>query len=350
MNKNLNYLSSFFCFVFSSFFLSQLIFSPIYILSAIGLIFYLIYLLHRPYFLFDTISIYVFLILIINCVSQFYFKSQFNVIAGFIFSLFLLIIVQNTFRNLNINQIINLSKKMFICSTVIFALDTIYRFTAPAPLFIHNDDFWFYKYKTNSIMYGDSNFVGLNILILLSFYHYLKKYYNYKQKPIYYILLCLLILTFSRASIISYGLLIIFLNVGKRFKYIVVLLSLAILWRIFSSDGSFISKLFIIDVFYSYYSNASYSEKLLGVGFGNSINVIGIGAHNLIVGYLLETGFITFLLLLLLWYSLTLKSSYRFLYLLIPFLINGFSLTTGNVPYFYALSAVILVLERKNDR
>ncbi len=86
-------------------------------------------------------------------------------------------------------------------------------------------------------------------------------------------------------------------------------------------------------------------DLLLGVGAGAADSVLGIGAHNLLVTYVVEFGLVSTALFVVLW-ALLLNEAPRRTPLLLAFLINGFSFTTPAVPYFYASLFLIGGLSR----
>ncbi|MBN2396208.1 MAG: O-antigen ligase family protein [Candidatus Atribacteria bacterium] len=215
---------------------------------------------------------------------------------------------------------------------------------------------WIYRYKEGSYMYFDSNGTAIHLLIVLFFTYYLNKvkpvkYFNLK----FLILTALVVLTFSRAGILSMigGFVYLFLYRGKSFvyKFIIIsicsiglLISLSILVPIFLKDLSFQTKIQIVLIAYDFFSTASIEKLLFGIGIANSIEEFGIYTHNIILTYLIETGFVGAIFQFTLFYLLVKKYSETWI-VFVPFLIATITSMNTYIPYLYVPMALIYILE-----
>jgi len=208
-------------------------------------------------------------------------------------------------------------------------------------------------------MYQDSNFVGLFILSLFFFLLYIKQFTFKKYYLSFAMLTILLLTTISRASILTLFLFVIlYFNRKIIYKYrifiFIFLIILAftlfpILLEYRTIDDSFSTKFGIFDKTIEYISNASVINLLFGVGFGNAVEVLNVGAHNFFVTYIVESGFIGLVLIVILWTYILLKTKFKAGIVMLPFLFNGMSLASGAIPYLYAIFAVILILEKRRN-
>jgi hypothetical protein len=227
---------------------------------------------------------------------------------------------------------ITLSKYFVFALLTLYGFEAIYRISNPimteAMLRSSNEALLFYQYKFNSIMFTDSNFVALS---LLSFYCIIDEFLSSGKFKITVktIIFVLLILTFSRAAYISFGLYFFLKN--ARLKYKIILLALLASATVFLiplilSDGSYLSKLKIIDLYISYVSATDTLGFLIGAGIGRSYDVLGIGSHNLFVLLNIEYGFIGFLWFVICVVYNMYKSSFKTLPYWGAVILCGFSL------------------------
>ncbi|MEZ8922425.1 hypothetical protein [Vibrio splendidus] len=242
--------------------------------------------------------------------------------------------------NLDKSEIISISKYFVVFIILITGCETVYRITNPQYYGIISKDeadLFFYPYKRNSFMFLDSNYTS--ILILAALQVFLFDLVSVKKNRNYFLaLIFLLFLTFSRASIFSFILMFIFkwLIVSKnKYKlYISCSLSLilAILFMLIFNvsinvdDGSFLSKFSIINELTNLLYYNFNIEMFFGLGLGASRDIIGVGAHNILVLMLIEFGLIfTFVFVLFSFSILSIGYRYGFIFIFI-FFINGFSL------------------------
>ena len=87
--------------------------------------------------------------------------------------------------------------------------------------------------------------------------------------------------------------------------------------------------------------------KLFGIGFANTYSKIGIGGHNIIVTYLMESGLIGVAFLLILWWMIVLKTRFKALLIILPFGFNAMSLAGHGTPYLYCALGLLYVIHKE---
>ena len=253
---------------------------------------------------------------------------------------------------------------IFIAISLLFLLDGVWRilnpYTAHAAEWAEKD-ILFYQFKYSSFMYGDSNFVGLQALALFCLHRFMNLKIGHVNRLIYPLLVLSILLTFSRASILSMilcELCYLYLRFEKGwarnvFRSLLWIFSIFfIYWMIskLSSDASLASKFNLISVFIESVPSMDFMALLLGFGFGNSVNFMGIGAHNFFLVAFFEGGgmFFSLFLLFILYLVITLRVSSTILVL--PILINFLSLGTIAAPYIMAYWAIGTMLMSRRLR
>ncbi|WP_160317709.1 hypothetical protein [Pseudobacteroides cellulosolvens] len=255
--------------------------------------------------------------------------------------------------------------RFFICSILLLMVEAFWRITHPVFNYsekaMNNEDLKFYAYKFNSIMYQDSNFVGIFIVTMFFFLLYIDHKTGKRSFKTLFLLLVLCFLTASRASIVAllvfwvifrFNLIIRSMRKGQRiYMYLVSINILALaallVFTLFAKDGSFVSKFYIIEKTFDFYKNASVTNILFGVGFGNTVQYFGIGAHNFIIAFLIESGVVGLLFLSIFWIQILRKSSFEALVVMVPFLINGMSLAGHAVSYLYVMYGLIYIISSR---
>ncbi|CAM5206280.1 hypothetical protein OURE66S_01042 [Oligella ureolytica] len=159
------------------------------------------------------------------------------------------------------------------------------------------DESWLYAYK-HGWFYFDSNFLGITLVLILSFYKFLQdkniyKLSGYKKA----FLLFFLFTTVSRAAILTYLLSAIILKFSRHLRFFAlffgITLFFVLVWAMNAYingtidfkmvDGSFNSKFYIIQRSAEFFLELPLSSQLLGVGLSNVEQYIRIFAHNIIV-------------------------------------------------------------------
>lgn len=363
---NIRNVALFFTIVFSGFYLTRVLsLSPVYITFLIGSIVIIGY----GIFNFSSIHIskasVIFLLYIVYILTtQPFLNPDFNTLINVLFSLFYFIIVINISLYSNNKILIKYSKYFIWFTIVLLAIESIWRITHPVFVIEGTDKDYrdtegmlFYAYKFSSIMFKDSNFVGTYGLVAFFYYYYLKKNRYVKSNIPLIILFLLILLTLSRSAIITVPFTIVilyFLTLKIRLYHIfigvfILILIFTIVFPQIANDGSFLSKFNILELTWLHLQKCSLFEFFLGVGFGNTFKHIGIGAHNLFVTHLIESGVIGLLFFLSVNFSLIKHTRKNSLFLTIPLFISGMSLAGHAISFYYACLALIYVIQR-NER
>ena len=208
-----------------------------------------------------------------------------------------------------------------------------------------------------SIAFEDSNFISV---ILVVYYISLRSTALYSDIKVKYSLglniglLTLILLTFSRSAYIGvliFECMVLFFfkpDVNMKLRGLLVSIILVgggicahLIIEKIASDPSFISKFYIVDLTVKYLSHASTLDILFGIGFGNAINVLGMGAHNIFIAIFIENGLIGTLLYLYILIMLSIRYKLTML-LIIPISIMGLSFSQIAMPYFYVVIAWLI--------
>jgi len=213
----------------------------------------------------------------------------------------------------------------------------------------------FYLYKT-SLFFFDSNFVGIEILCLLAIMFAFRETIGRKRWLLAYLLL---LATFSRASIAAGVCQFVVYKLWRWRIWTLFGLLVAqgiVIGHLFTSyvtqgaetlhniDGSLSSKFFILSLMRGIYSQADAVQKLFGIGVGNLFNLAGIFAHNIVATFVLELGIGGSLLFAAYVWILSRKCPTSIYLLVLPMVINGFSLVSTTMPYFFVTLGLLAAL------
>jgi hypothetical protein len=214
----------------------------------------------------------------------------------------------------------------------------------------------FYLFKT-SILYFDSNFVGIALVCLIAIVITHADTYRNKRLALAYLLL---FATFSRASIAAGICQLAIYRLWRWRRWLavaVIVVQTAIIVALFIdfiSDGSqrtqaidpsFSTKFYILSLVAQNYVDAGQIQKLFGIGAGNADNLIGLFAHNIVATFSIEIGVVgSVFVFLYVW--LFYRKCPKALYLLVvPVVLNGFSLVSTSMPYFFASLGLLKALQ-----
>ncbi|MBJ9937545.1 hypothetical protein [Acinetobacter pittii] len=354
----------YFLLLFCSFFsINSLPINPVYCLG-IPLVFISFFFLKANidkfqfgYYIYFLISSVLFLI------GSYYFSFINKEVATFSTILYLYCIllgaqVIGVGLSINKNKRKEIYKLVFNFLIIFMLLELILRFLYAG----HTGSFYDYK---ASFFFSDSNFTSFVILFFLMFSMFLKDKGIWDLGKIkFLILLFLLVMTFSRASIISFFISYIFSKSSSKFRTPVFIIFLAAYF--YSSyllvnkyiagnsyvdiDGSFNSKFYIISVAIDNYSLMPYYNKLFGIGLSNfTYYADGRFAHNMLVTLVYEFGILGSLSFILFLFYAYKKIGKDFTYILVPLLVAGFSLFSAYMPFFFVLISCIYI-ELKDQR
>lgn len=243
-------------------------------------------------------------------------------------------------------------------STLLLIVEAAWRMTHPQRVIdLNKGDVtdqvpWIYQYKFGSIMFGDSNFVGLFIIVILFFAIYLTTETGKSYRLLKWILVSLLFVTFSRsawiAAILAWLIIKYVKKVSVRAVVGVILISIAIFisLKLVASDMSFLSKFEILRGFSWYLSQASLTQLLFGIGFGNTFDLLHIGAHNVLITFAMESGVIGCGIFIFLVYSLWRVTKGKGKYVIVPYIVASLSAFSHANPYFFVAIALIYFFEK----
>lgn len=350
--------------IFSGTYITKLPISPVYLFSALGVIFFLVSLSSlqvkaptNAWYEFLLVSLAITTIAIIQINSGSNFSNIANLALGPLIHASLLVIGSK----LDKSSLLKISNWHIGTSIALITIECIYRIANPDYDYLADaaltrgqiDDIAFYAYKFNSIMYLDSNFVGLQLAVLFAFTCAINEKYQRVSPWVYTSIFTLTALTLSRASLVTLALIYIalkFRQASKLHRITIATTSIIVFGTILyivAEDASFLSKFEILHLFKSFLDYASINELLFGVGAGQASKLLGIGAHNILVTYAVELGLIGSFLFLCYW-SWMVYQSPAVLFLLIAWVVNGFSLTTLAIPYLYAAAGLLRLLQHNN--
>ncbi|EFK3961998.1 O37 family O-antigen polymerase [Escherichia coli] len=345
---------------FSGVYVSSWLIKPSYVAVIISFFILTILTLRGVRYSFSS-SIF---ILIAICVfytifNQFALEGELPTII-FYSCLILIPLLVSTFKSSTSKS--NILLVSYIILIIYYSFETFIRITNPdySHLPKTGDDgitSTFYIYKINSIAFEDSNFVSV---ILVVYYISLRSTALYSDIKVKYSLglniglLTLILLTFSRSAYIGvliFECMVLFFfkpDVNMKLRGLLVSIILVgggicahLIIEKIASDPSFISKFYIVDLTVKYLSHASTLDILFGIGFGNAINVLGMGAHNIFIAIFIENGLIGTLLYLYILIMLSIRYKLTML-LIIPISIMGLSFSQIAMPYFYVVIAWLI--------
>jgi hypothetical protein len=234
-----------------------------------------------------------------------------------------------------------------LASLLLCTGEAAYRLTHPSLEFLQEalvtrgevDDIALNAFKYSSFMYPDSNYVGLQLALLLALQVELFGESIKLRRLLMAWTVLLVVASLSRASMLAAAAVWGWFKMRQRpwarlavpvIGAAAVIVGLPVL----SQDISFGSKFDILRAFQQYAHQADSIPLLLGVGAGRAEEVLGVGAHNIVVTYVVELGLVSTLLLCVLWIVLV-RQAKGGAFLVLALLVNGFSFTTLAAPFLY---------------
>lgn len=287
------------------------------------------------------------------------FSNSYSTYINFFCGIFSFYTIVSLYRYFSIATILNAIINSAKYIVVILVVDSLYRILNPAmPTSealeaVQGTEYAFYMYKFSTVMFADSNTVAIVCVSLFFLLDYCSKRFFVNTTILRLIILVILLSCLSRSAIFSVIISMFLLNKklslrGKLVFLMGVLFPAAFyILSSFFNDGSFVSKLFILQAFFHYLSDADLSYLLLGVGLGNSpLYLNNIYSHIHIVTSIVEGGLIgSLLIIVFLLYYLNL-SKYHGLYVVLPNIILGFSYFFYlGAPFVFVPMALIVMLE-----
>ena len=258
--------------------------------------------------------------------------------------------------------LINKYKFFITLMTILIVLDASIRIGS---VFIENgfNLSKIYQSKVNSIIFTDSNSLGLMVLSLLSVNIFLYELSHDRALKFFnFVLLALIVLTISRSAIVS-SLILIFLVYIKQLKILILkyrsiiyasLIFLLIGFMYFTVNylsnfeisTSLNSRARAYSVIFDYVDR-SILEVIFGVGLHNSKQLAGMYSHAQIANWLIEAGLVGFILNFLIHLRVLYLSRWT-AFLIIPQAIAGFAyFNSHGFIYYFASMGLIIFLEKK---
>ena len=284
-------------------------------------------------------------------------KADIKQAALMSFGMLVYLFIPLIYNNIDLAKIYKACNMYIYISFFIFSFDAMYRLLNPSILsWTYNNKDFFYMFKTNSIMFGDTNEVGFSIVTVCSLILYLKNE-KLQAVPLFFSIcfLLLVILSFSRAALI--GLILTYAyykyynkssSVGKMIFFLIFIIAIMVFYTTYiSNDESYHQKEQILQNSLDYFRECSIWQLLLGNGLGNSPIVLGRYAHTFIVVLFVELGILGVLGYSLILFAMIVNEK-KTLYVIFPFLIIGISYVPMIVPYVYMAIGVVTLIERKH--
>jgi hypothetical protein len=352
--------------VFSGAYLTKLGFSPIYPLMGAGfLLLSMIALVGRLRLslMFWSMIATAAAILFFFTVHQTEQGSLFQNALNFVLGPVGFLLVAGSGRQLSSAKLEKIARHFVYFTIAITLLECVYRLTHPDYSFLEDaqerqidvTDIAFYAYKFNSLMYLDSNFVGLQVAIVFAFVLALIRFDIRFPRFVHILLFLIICATLSRASVIAaLAALAFYIYPRMRFAFraasmVIGFFGVQIVFLLVQTDGSFATKIALLEQLVNYLNVAPTVDLLLGVGAGRAIDYLGMGAHNLVVAYVVEAGLLLSAVVAIAWLYLF-RSAKGAGLIIAVWVINGFSLTSFAMPYMYCAAAILWCLSRRGRR
>lgn len=346
---------------FCGFYLTQVtIFSPVYPFFLLSFCYSICHLASKAKPSIDSSFLVLSLFSLFVFVLAFY--SPFSLLVNYFISISSIFIVASLFKRKSIS--VSCLLFVFGVNSALLFFDGAWRIAHPDLANVDKLEslgVGFQIYKSNSLMYADSNFVGVQCVMFVSAFLYMFKdstLVGLKKVFFYFIFAAFAaatFLTFSRSAYLGVALTFLmyfFCRSGKLF--VVFMLSSPVFFGVaayfmvdyFSADVSFGSKFKILHLALDYLDKSTLVDFIFGVGLGNAESVIGMGAHNVFVSLFIEAGVIGLALFLIANVIFLLKLRRYFFVVCFPFLFSSASLGSTAIPYFYTLSAVCILIKK----
>ena len=347
--------------LFAGWFINSLSVSPIYIAFVFALILIVLQLIsnskyHTKIRFSLPMTVGLIFVLYIFFTQIMLMQNIEHAVINVLFSLVYFLLISMSITSLSFSDI----KKYFRISVnliiPLLCFEAVYRWTHPILRNANVGDLEYYKFKYSSIMYQDSNFVGIFIVVIYFMCTYMRRYHGVNLKKQQIILFIFAVLTLSKASIatiVVFSILYDF-NFKKWVKAVMLFFALIIGLPTFMqqivSDNSLMGKLNILNYAMLWWEKTSLFDKLFGVGYGNAVSAIGMGSHNIIISYFVESGVLGLILFIVLLVSLLYETGKHGAIVILPFMLNAMSLSSHAIPYFYCYIAIIACLEKASAK
>lgn len=334
-------------------------FSPVYLLQPVLSLVLLLILVHNN----QQVSMFglmlVFFAAIYFSFNTLFFSTRYSTYVNFLSGLISFFVLTNSHHYFSTSVTLNVITRASKCILWILCVDSLYRILNPsmptpeALEAVKDTEYAFYMYKFGTFMFSDSNTVAIICVSFFFLLDYCHKRFGINTFVLRVLFFIIMLSCLSRSAIFATIISIFLLNakISLRFKIaLVACVLLPVVVYILSSfvnDGSFMSKLHILQEFFNYLGIADLSSILLGVGLDNSpLYLNNIYSHIHFVTSIVEGGVIGSLLIVLFLSYYTYVTRYKCLYVVIPNLILGCSyfFYLGS-PFVFVPMALVVMLE-----
>lgn len=220
---------------------------------------------------------------------------------------------------------------------------------------------WIYWFKGPGLMYVETNGLAIHLVIVYFFTLWWSSLKKQRMFLVKFGFVILIILTFSRAALISvpigwcYKYYFSKLTRNKKLAIFCFLLFLAMVLMPFvvvmlQEDPSSAEKIDVFVKIWEYYKHIDLLSLLYGIGNYNSKTAFGIYAHNYLLVFLVEMGVLGLFLLLSQFYVFIKASKGQFLFVFIPFFVQIMSSTIIFIPHFYMIAAIMIYYAGYNKK
>ena len=370
LKRNVNIYCSLLLIIFCSAYLTQLTsFSPFYFAYAFALLLFILSFLQNPHTHIYRMMLYLFILLIAAEINSFigyminpHSDESYYMFLDLMFNQFLTVFLLLLLSNSKNILFVQKSVDAYYYVAVVFGFaDFIYRVIHRG----YGASGWkfFYNYKFNSIMFLDSNWTGFIYMIAFAFFIYLRScnIFNISKRKCS-ILLLLVLLSFSRAALFCCFIVLFFDFYMRRQKSerLLILSIAGILFPVlfycvflfFLQDGSFRTKLELLNGILYYIQHIDIIHLLFGNGIGSASNNlpllgnINLGGHLYIVVKLITFGLVGFLLDIFFFLACIRFTNKKIFYLLLPFFICGLSMCPTNLSFMYVFIGLMIYIEQ----
>lgn len=258
-------------------------------------------------------------------------------------------------------------KSYFIFNLFLMLADLIYRIFNSSNFFNENQYligsiYAFYAFKDTSLLHEDSNGSGVIILSIVSVLAFINTNCAKKDKffkKLYFVFFILLLLTFARASIVSFIVLFLFIHFFfKRhiyFKTILVAIGCFLVPVLFTflttigniNDGSYSSKIMLFIKTYNYLKWADMFQFIFGNGDAIARIILHGSAHNFVTALLVISGFISLLLYVWMFIAMAVDAKKGSYMIILPYFITSLSYTPLATPYIFVALLIVKHMNKK---
>ena len=352
-------VACFFIVVFCCYFMTSIMsISPIYGTTLIGLFMLLIQVYYKrvsviSLFVYGTCILYA-LWYLFDCLI---ISTELHAaLVSFFFALYYIFADLALCQIDNKKKMQNIIKLYFLFFTIYYVIDLILRLKTAQTLVVPewmqaNPILKFYLLKFGGLT-GDSNTLGTFCVANFSvlFFSYLRRIIQKKYLALSFVMA---VISCSRAAIVSCLAILLFWYFFYNAKLVIkigmvffgIFLSFFV-FMLFLNDGSFLTKLDILNKTYKFLQECDVYTFLFGLGPNQSFKAIGCYAHNIWSIMLLEYGFVGLVLFLLMMIFISFDVGKYFFIVVIPYFLVSLSFKPIFLQFLFVAFALIKHIDR----